>query len=155
MANEYKNLETNFKPKARLLLQLGDQLIRNEKIALSEIIKNSYDACAQNVKIIMKDINNAESGEIIIIDDGFGMDIDIINNVWMEPGTNYKEEKNKPNFVSKCNRRPIGEKGIGRFGVHKLGNKIELISKKANSKEVYFAINWEDFDSSEYLSDKK
>lgn len=155
MENKYKTLETNFKPKARLLLQLGDQLIRNEKIALSEIIKNSYDACAQNVKIIMNDIDNTESGEIIIIDDGCGMDIDILNNVWMEPGTNYKEDKNEPNFVSQCNRRPIGEKGIGRFGVHKLGNNIELISKKTNSKEVHLAINWEDFDSSEYLSDKK
>ncbi len=32
---EYKEVTTPFKPKARLLLQLGDQLIRNEKIALS------------------------------------------------------------------------------------------------------------------------
>ena len=33
-----------FKPRARLLSQLGDQLIRNEKIALFELVKNAYDA---------------------------------------------------------------------------------------------------------------
>ncbi len=102
----------------------------------------------------MNDIDNLTNGEIIIIDDGFGMDIDIINNIWMEPGTNNKEEKNSENFISDCNRRPIGEKGIGRFGVHKLGNKIELITKKANSKEVVLSIDWSEFSGDEYLSDK-
>lgn len=151
---EYKKIEANFKPKARLLLQLGDQLIRNEKIALSEIIKNSYDACSKNVKVIMNDIDIPEIGEIIIYDDGFGMDIDILNSVWMEPGTDHKETKDEDNFNSICNRRPIGEKGIGRFGVHKLGNHIELISKKADKNEVVFKIDWNDFNGSDYLSDK-
>lgn len=32
MDANYKSIETEFKPKARLLLQLGDQLIRNEKL---------------------------------------------------------------------------------------------------------------------------
>ena len=32
------------KPYARLLTMLGDQLIKNELIALIELIKNSYDA---------------------------------------------------------------------------------------------------------------
>ncbi len=30
---------------------------------------------------------------------------------------------------SELGRLPIGEKGIGRFGVHKLGKVIELVSK--------------------------
>lgn len=151
---KYLTIEASFKPKARLLLQLGDQLIKNEKIALSEIIKNSYDACSKNVKVIMNDIDNIELGEIIIYDDGFGMDIDIIKNVWMEPGTNYKENKDDNNLHTICNRRPIGEKGIGRFGVHKLGNHIELISKKEGREEVIFKIDWNDFESTDYLSEK-
>ncbi len=152
--DDFATVETSFKPKSRLLLQLGDQLIRNEKIALSEIIKNSYDACARNVKVIMNNIDNTEEGEIIIYDDGSGMDIDILNTIWMEPGTNYKENKNDETYINKCNRRPIGEKGIGRFGVHKLGNHIELVSKKENSNEVYFNINWDDFNKDSYLSDR-
>lgn len=36
-----------FRPRAELLLQLGEQLIKNESIALIELIKNSYDADAK------------------------------------------------------------------------------------------------------------
>ena len=53
-----------FKPKARLLLQLGDQLIRNEKIAILELIKKSYDADAKNVTISMKNVENPKKGII-------------------------------------------------------------------------------------------
>ena len=54
MDANYKSIETEFKPKARLLLQLGDQLIRNEKIALSELIKNSYDALDMNYFLVFR-----------------------------------------------------------------------------------------------------
>jgi len=155
MSSEHKIKKVGFKPKARLILQLGDRLIANEKIAISEIVKNSYDACARKVTVIMNDINNSDKAEIIILDNGKGMDLDILENVWMEPGTNYKEKQLANNELSDCNRLPIGEKGIGRFGVHKLGNKIELISKKKNSKEVKLHIDWRSFDTDKYLEDEK
>ena len=150
-----KKIEVSFKPKARLILQLGDRLIANEKIAISEVVKNSYDACAKKVTVIMNDINDIEKAEIIILDDGKGMNLDILENVWMEPGTDYKEKILKNNDISKCTRLPIGEKGIGRFGVHKLGNKIELISKRKGFNEVKLAIDWKQFDSAKYLEDEK
>lgn len=40
-----------FKPYARLLTMIGDQLIRNECVALMELIKNAYDADANWVRI--------------------------------------------------------------------------------------------------------
>jgi hypothetical protein len=40
---------------ARLLTMIGDQLIKNEKVALIELIKNSYDADANWVQIRFKD----------------------------------------------------------------------------------------------------
>lgn len=164
MSLEHKIKKVVFKPKARLILQLGDRLIANEKIAISEIVKNSYDACARKVTVIMNDINNSDKAEIIILDNGKGMDLDILENVWMEPGTDYKEKQLENSKLSECssfsndeefNRLPIGEKGIGRFGVHKLGNKIELISKKKNSKEVKLYIDWRNFDTDKYLEDEK
>ena len=36
----------HFKTRARLLCQLGEQLIKSESIALLELVKNSYDADA-------------------------------------------------------------------------------------------------------------
>jgi len=67
-----------FQPKARLLLQLGDQLIRSESIALLELIKNSYDAYASTVRVSMKKIDQPDEGKIVIEDDGRGMDSGII-----------------------------------------------------------------------------
>jgi len=41
-----KRIALPFKPRARLLLELGNQLIKDEGIALFELVKNSYDADA-------------------------------------------------------------------------------------------------------------
>lgn len=139
----------NFKPKARLLLQLGDQLIRSESIALLEIIKNAYDANASQAVVSMKNLEQPEEGEITIRDDGDGMDASIITDVWMQPGSDYKQKQIEiiQKKVGKDKKRiPIGGKGIGRFGVHKLGRHIELFSKKAGAKEVNLKIDWRDFE---------
>lgn len=144
--------EIGFRPKARIILQLGDQLIRSESIAMLELIKNSYDACAKKVVIKMKNLDDPESGAIIIEDDGYGMDYNLIRDVWLTPGTTHKKRQiESTDFISPCNRIPLGEKGIGRFGAHKLGEKIELISKKKESKEVHLKINWADFDNDDML----
>lgn len=84
--------ELKFKPKARILLQLGDQLIKNESIALLELVKNSYDADASYANIFMKNPEFPEKGEIIIEDDGSGMDLNTIETIWMEPGNDYKQK---------------------------------------------------------------
>ncbi|TKB96651.1 ATP-binding protein [Pedobacter cryotolerans] len=144
--------ELGFKPKARLILQLGDQLIRSESIALLELIKNSYDACAGRVTITLSNLHSKEFGQIVVEDDGVGMDYDLIKDVWLQPGTTYKKNQvDDINFVSACNRIPLGEKGIGRFGVHKLGEEIELISKTKTSNEAHLKINWKDFDNDKSL----
>ncbi|WP_029451286.1 ATP-binding protein [Clostridium algidicarnis] len=146
-----------FKPRARLMSQLGEQLIKDENIAVLELIKNSYDADAKEVSITMENIENPESAVIIIEDNGDGMSLDIVKNCWMEPGTDNKEQKLKEmienNIRSNLNRLPMGEKGIGRFGVHKLGNKITLITRAEDSKEVCIEIDWTIFSSNKYLSD--
>lgn len=143
-----------FKPRARLLLQLGDQLIRNESVALLELIKNSYDADAKFVTILMENIDKAENANIIIEDDGYGMNSDIVENVWMEPGSEFKTKQfENLELTPKYKRLPIGEKGIGRFGVHKLGNKIEMVTKKEGHNEVYVTIDWELFNSNKYLDE--
>jgi len=149
-----KEIPVRFKPRARLLLQLGDQLIKNESIALVELVKNSYDADANKVDIYMEHVDNAEDGIIIIEDDGYGMDAETVENVWMEPGSDFKSEKFRNRELSpKYKRLPIGEKGIGRFGVHKLGNQIELVTKKDGAKEVFVKIDWTIFNNYRYLDD--
>lgn len=145
-----------FKPKARLLLQLGDQLIRNEAIAIFELIKNSYDAYANEVTVNFCNIDVPEKGRIEIKDDGEGMSFKTVTEVWMQPGTDNKKkiyEKWK-NYVPKETeifRLPLGEKGIGRFGVYKLGNSIEMVTRAWQQKEVHFKIEWTDLEKIDFL----
>jgi len=143
-----------FKPRARLLLQLGDQLIKNESVALLELLRNAYDADAKTATVTMSKIDKPNEGSIVIEDDGIGMDLNIIENVWMEPGSNYKEELLlRKQRTERFDRLPIGEKGIGRFGAHKLGYKIELVSRKKDKKEVFLKIDWDSFGKPRYLKD--
>ena len=44
-------LKMSFNPRAQILLQLGEQLIKNENVAILELVKNAYDANALNLKI--------------------------------------------------------------------------------------------------------
>jgi len=156
MTNDMKSIKKPFKPKAKLLLELGDQLIKDEGIALFELAKNSYDADATSVVIQMKNIDSMEKGEITITDDGTGMNLDTIFNVWLEPGTDYRQKQVSSGVRTDIfNRVPLGEKGIGRFGAHKLGKKIELITRSKNSNEIVVNINWRDFEQDKYLEDVK
>ena len=47
-----KSVKKSFRPKAKLLLELGNQLIKDEGIALFELVKNSYDADATDAVIV-------------------------------------------------------------------------------------------------------
>lgn len=144
-----------FKPRARLLLQLGDQLIKNESIALLELVKNAYDAGATIADVKLTKVNDPVGGSIVIQDDGSGMDADIIKNVWLEPGSDYKskilEELTKHD--DKLQRRPLGEKGIGRFSVHKLGRSVELTTRMKGAKEVFVKIDWSEFEKAKYIDE--
>ncbi|WP_286829061.1 MULTISPECIES: sensor histidine kinase [Kordiimonas] len=144
-----------FQPKARMLLQLGDQLIRSESIALLELVKNAYDANANSATVRMQNLDKPELAEITISDDGDGMNTNIIRNVWMRPGSEYKDALIRSGEIDESKRVPIGGKGIGRFGVHKLGSVIELTSKKEGFPEVFIKIDWRDFLQDKLLSEIK
>lgn len=136
------------------MLELGDQLIKDEGIALFELVKNAYDADSTDVSVDMLNIDSQEKGEIIITDNGVGMNKDLVLNVWLEPGTNYRQKQvSEGKKTKEFKRTPLGEKGIGRFGAHKLGKKIELITKSRGCDEVCVVIDWEDFEKDKYLED--
>ena len=148
------NIAPHFKTRARLLCQLGEQLIKNESIALLELVKNAYDADASFCRVKIKNPENVDECSIVIEDDGTGMDIATLQNVWLEIGTDNKEVKKKSGIKSsKYGRISLGEKGIGRLGVHRLGRKIKLISRKEHGKECVLEIDWDEIDNSKYIED--
>lgn len=133
----------------RIIAHFGEDLIKNESIALLELVKNSYDACARNCDIDFQ-MRDGQLESLTIIDDGFGMSLETIQKVWLVIGTDFKKKRVAPNC---CGRIPLGEKGVGRLGVHKLGNHISLISKTHNEKEVQLCINWKLLDQAKEIND--
>jgi signal transduction histidine kinase len=124
---------------------LGRDLITDRITALFELVKNSYDANAENVTIEFINVGkkNNES-KIIIKDDGIGMSLSDIQNKWMVIGTNSKRKDLYSPEPYK--RRYIGEKGIGRFAVDKLGQKVNIRTKqKDDIKELVATINWQTY----------
>lgn len=140
-----------FKVTPRILSHLGEDLIKSDSIALLELVKNSYDACAKNC-LVDFNFQNDKLSEIIIEDDGCGMNLDIIENVWLVVGTTNKLDKLEKND---CGRVPLGEKGIGRLGIHKLGKEINLITKTKENKEVIVQIDWNKLNTASSIEDFK
>ena len=117
---------------------LGEQLIKNDLIALVELVKNSYDADADTVEIRFENFNNDmsvnENSSIVIADDGSGMTPKDIRQSWMNPATPQKYILKKDgNDETKKGRIIQGEKGIGRFAVLKLGGKVTIRTRTENS----------------------
>ena len=130
----------NIRPYARLLTMLGDQLIKNETIALTELVKNAYDADADvcRVKFINFNCDSTNNSESIIeiSDNGYGMSKDIITKHFLNPATPIKKS-GKELRKSKKGRICQGEKGIGRFSMLKLGKKVTVYSKEPECAVVH------------------
>lgn len=127
---------------------LGKELITDRVTALVELVKNSYDANSKNVYLHFYNtaIDSKKKSKLIIYDDGLGMSADDIKNKWMTIGTDSKR-KNKFT-VEPFNRRVVGEKGIGRFAIDKLGLNCRIYSKKETEKKLnLLTINWDDYEN--------
>ncbi|EOR10350.1 ATP-binding protein [Acinetobacter sp. ANC 3926] len=143
-----------FRPRARLLQMLGDQLIGSHRLAIFELVKNAYDADADTVLITLNKVNTPEA-EIIVEDNGDGMSLAIIKDIWLVPAHDHKQKQKLDKKRTRLNRLPLGEKGLGRFAVHKLGNEIELITRSKNEDECLVKINWSELIEKPFLEDTR
>ncbi len=140
-----------FKPYARLLTMLGNQLIKNERVALVEVIKNSYDADATWVDLRFENFDEnfvPQSGaQIIIEDNGQGMDEATIRNHWVNPATPGKLQRKKKRPTTPGGRVIQGEKGIGRFALLKLGRHITITTRpEGSSEEFVLTLDFTEYD---------
>ena len=148
------DLKLQFKPRARLIRTIGDQLISGPEAAVIELVKNAYDADASYAWIRFTPPLAAGKGRITITDDGHGMSLSDVRDKWMEPATSSKSELR---FSRKLLRPLMGSKGIGRFAAAKLGRKMGLnsISDAAGclTEVLIPEIDWSIFDGEAYLAD--
>lgn len=144
MPDENNNLKWRVDVNAFRLL--GRELITDRITAVFELVKNCYDANAENVTVSFIDVaSNPSEGKIIISDNGTGMSFDDIENKWMVVGTNSKRVKlySDPPY----NRKFVGEKGVGRFAVDKLGERVQIkTKKKGESNWLCVNINWDEYE---------
>jgi len=152
MPNTDKSIELPFRPRARLLQLLGDQLIGTSRLAVFELIKNAYDADADSVTVTLQNIEQ-KGACIIVKDDGDGMSFEIIRNIWLVPGDDHREIQRRAGLRSKKGRLPLGEKGLGRFAAHKLGNKIEVVTRESGNEECVVNIDWSLLLEKKFLSE--
>lgn len=145
-------MEKPFVIMPRVIAHLGEDLIKDESIALLELVKNSYDAGATlcHVDFVFDVWGNLE--KINVEDNGSGMDLNTIETVWLVIGTDNKKKQLSAEIDG---RVPLGEKGIGRLGVHKLGRRIKLYSKSAEDDEVFVDIDWHKLAESKEIDDFK
>lgn len=159
MSHTIRSGSSEFKPKARLIRTIGEELISNDIVAIIELVKNSYDANAsivvleflgevraievkkQKNKTIVSRFIKKEGASISITDDGYGMSLDVIENAWMQPATNFKKDPSNKNLF----RRFTGEKGIGRFASAKLADQLHIITKKLYENEIVVSFDWTQF----------
>jgi len=140
-----------FRPRARIMKTLGEELISSDSVALIELVKNSYDADASYVVIRFTGPMRKGEGSIEVTDDGFGMDIDTVRRIWLEPATPSKKLKK----LSPSGRRVLGEKGIGRFAAARLSAYSELFTRQSGSKNyVYAEVDWTQFDNEDMYLDE-
>ncbi len=122
---------------------IGRELITDRITALFELVKNCYDANAQQVNVVFENVGPNKSNSLISIkDDGIGMSFEDIRDKWMVIGTANKRKS--PFSPEPFMRRCVGEKGIGRFAVDKLGDRLSIITKQKGSTHwLKVNINWD------------
>lgn len=147
--------KANFRPRARVLYLLGEQLIRNHRLALFELVKNAYDADAPDVEVRFESVENPDNGRITVRDTGSGMDLDTILNSWLEPGSDHRQQqRNRGDRTPIFHRLPVGEKGVGRFAIQKLGRHTTIVTRRKGAKELFLKIDWDTLTAGHrYLSD--
>lgn len=126
---------------------IGRELITDRITAVFELVKNCYDANATEAEISFQNVSEFKSeGRIIISDNGQGMSFDDISNKWMVVGTDNKRVTQIS--AAPFKRRYVGEKGIGRFAVDKLGNKVIIKTKKKGDLDwLLVEIDWNIYES--------
>ena len=145
LSNEIANLDDNvvrFSVDAGIINRLGKELVGKQETAVSELIKNAYDADATEVNLIFENAWN-KGGILTIEDNGHGMNREQLVNGFMRLSSSDKIH----NPVSeKYKRQKAGRKGIGRFATQRLGDKLIIITQTAKlSEALKVTVNWNDF----------
>lgn len=112
---------------------LGVQNFSNEESAVLELVKNAYDAQSPDTIIIIS------KTQIIIEDNGVGMNREKILEAWMHVG---KSDKEYIVGEGETARVLAGSKGVGRFAIARLGAIASVFTKMKDQEAVLWKTDW-------------
>ncbi len=134
---------TPFSVLARVAIQLGRESISNSVVAISELVKNAYDADADSVKISFSGLNT-KAPVLTIEDDGLGMTETQLLGQWMIIGTSNKLQTGTS---ARKNRVLTGEKGLGRLGLDRLCRKTVVQTfAESEPRGIELVIDWDKYE---------
>ena len=133
-----------FEPSARLQSILSRELVADPNVAVIEFVKNAYDAGGRRVQLDFALQDSARDGVLTIADDGEGMDLAEFKQNWMRPGYS---EKATEEYKPRRGRIPAGEKGLGRLAAGRLGEFLDVWTrKKKSARWLHARFKWADFE---------
>ena len=149
----------HFKTNVQIKSIIGKDLINDDNIAILELVKNAFDADAKRVDITFSNLKNNDDKEekknepytdktsrLIIRDDGVGMNLTDIDEKWLNIAYSEKKSNSK-----QYDRMMAGAKGVGRFSCDRLGQFLNLYTRKKGKECFLLKIDWRKFE----IDDKK
>lgn len=134
---EEEELIMRFDPNT--IQHLGVQMYSTLPPVIAEVIANSYDADAEHVKIFLDD---KDGKQIVIEDDGCGMEYKEINPKFLLIGKNRRKRDNTD--ITPIKKRPIiGKKGLGKLSFFGIASQITIETVR-NSKLNAFSLSLDD-----------
>jgi hypothetical protein len=119
------------RPRARLISLIGDEMVSDERVAVVELVKNAYDADATRAEVTFTG-DGPRPDDLIMSDDGCGMDLDTVLGSWFEPGTIAKKQTER----SPKGRMYRGAKGVGRFAAARLARSLEMETRRVEFNQA-------------------
>ena len=132
---------------ANVIRQLGDELVTDAEQALLELIKNSYDADADWVRLLVDTAHQHNAppqspGLIRVEDNGGGMTLQQLHNGWLRISLSLKRDIKASGKRSPKGRTPLGDKGLGRLSTMKLGDVVEIETYPSDTTGYSVTLDW-------------
>ena len=131
-----------FHADAAIITRLGRQLVAKQETALTELVKNAYDADATTVTVSFEG-RGGPGACLEIQDNGSGMSrIDLVDGFLRLASDLKVQTPTSPKY----GRTRAGRKGIGRFSTQRLGDRLVLTTQiEGGAHALRLVADWTQF----------